>query len=165
MAVGTVEGDRDLYNASVLIHRGEIVLSYRKRLLPNYAVFDERRYFTPGDEPLSTVSFRGVEVAMTICEDIWSPTGPTHELAAGGAEVVLNLNASPYREGKAADREVMRRVGGVQGELAGCGGDDRRDHLGVEPHHHVVVHGGAGADEQRPRLVVEHLHADLTQDP
>ena len=107
VAVGTVEGDRDLYNASVLIHRGEIVLSYRKRLLPNYAVFDERRYFTPGDEPLSTVSFRGVEVAMTICEDIWSPTGPTHELAAGGAEVVLNLNASPYREGKAADREVM----------------------------------------------------------
>ncbi len=107
IAIGTVEGDRDLYNSAVLLHRGEVVLSFRKRLLPNYGVFDERRYFTPGDEPLSTVSFRGIEVAMTVCEDIWSPTGPVHDLAAGGAEVVLNLNASPYREGKASDREVM----------------------------------------------------------
>ncbi len=80
---------------------------YRKHLLPNYAVFDEQRYFTPStvDGPLFVIA--GVKVAITICEDAWSPTGPILTQAAGGAEVVVNVNASPYYAGRLGERETM----------------------------------------------------------
>ena len=83
--------------------------TYRKRLLPNYAVFDEARYFTPGNEtdPMELYLIGGVKVGVSICEDIWSPDGPLAEQAAGGAELAVNINASPYHLGKAAYRERM----------------------------------------------------------
>ena len=83
--------------------------TYRKRLLPNYAVFDEARYFTPGDEtdPLELYVIGGVKVGVSICEDVWSPDGPLAVQADGGAELAVNINASPYHRGKAADRERM----------------------------------------------------------
>ena len=80
---------------------------YHKRLLPNYAVFDEQRYFAPGTGDLAAVEVGGVRVGVSICEDAWSPTGPIAAQAAGGAELVVNLNASPYYAGRLAERERM----------------------------------------------------------
>jgi len=97
----------DLYNAAAVCAGGEVKGVYRKRLLPNYAVFDEQRYFTPGSEPLQLYLIGGVRIGISICEDIWSPTGPMALEAAGGAELILNLNASPYHAGRVAERHRM----------------------------------------------------------
>ena len=107
--VGFVDEDRDLFNAAAVCAQGEILGTYRKRLLPNYAVFDEARYFTPGNEtdPLELYVIGGVKVGISICEDIWSPDGPLAVQADGGAELAININASPYHRGKAAYRERM----------------------------------------------------------
>jgi NAD+ synthase (glutamine-hydrolysing) len=106
---GFVDVDFDLYNAAAVCAHGRVLGTYRKRLLPNYAVFDEARYFTPGDEtdPLELYTIGGVKVGVSICEDIWSPDGPLAVQADGGAELAVNINASPYHRGKAAYRERM----------------------------------------------------------
>jgi NAD+ synthase (glutamine-hydrolysing) len=105
--VGFVDADRDLFDAAAVCAGGEVVGVYHKRILPNYAVFDEQRYFAPGTEPLSLYVIGGVRVGVSVCEDAWSPTGPIAELAAGGAELVVNINASPYFAGRVAGRERM----------------------------------------------------------
>ncbi|HEY1281841.1 MAG TPA: NAD+ synthase [Acidimicrobiales bacterium] len=105
--VGFVDSGRDLHNAAAICAGGEIVGVYRKRLLPNYAVFDEQRYFTAGYEPLELYVAGGVRVGVSICEDAWSPTGPIASLGLGGAELVVNINASPYFAGRLAGRERM----------------------------------------------------------
>lgn len=106
--VGFVDGAGDLlFNAAAVCARGEILGVYRKRRLPNYAVFDEQRYFRPGDEPLTLNRVGGVRVGVSICEDAWWPNGPIADLARGGAELIVNLNASPYHAGKLAEREAM----------------------------------------------------------
>jgi NAD+ synthase (glutamine-hydrolysing) len=105
--VGFVDEQRDLHNAAAICAGGEVLGTYRKRLLPNYAVFDEQRYFAPGSEELQLYAFGDTEVGITVCEDVWSPKGPMQEQAAGGAEVVLNLSASPYYRGRWAERERM----------------------------------------------------------
>ncbi|HUV17812.1 MAG TPA: nitrilase-related carbon-nitrogen hydrolase, partial [Ilumatobacteraceae bacterium] len=89
--VGFVDQDRDLYNAAAVCANGEIVGTYRKRLLPNSTVFDEARYFTPGaaSDPLELFVVGGVKIGVSICEDIWSPFGPVAEQAAAGAEVSI----------------------------------------------------------------------------
>ena len=105
--VGFPEAGRELSNAAALCAGGRVVDVYRKHLLPNYGVFDEQRYFTPAtvDGPLFVVA--GVRVALSICEDAWSPTGPIARQAAGGAELVVNINASPYFAGRLREREAM----------------------------------------------------------
>ncbi len=107
--VGFVDSDRDLYNAAAVCANGEMLGTYRKRLLPNYAVFDEARYFTPGHESdaLELYLIGGVKVGISICEDIWSPIGPLATQAAGGAELNININGSPYHAGKVVGRERM----------------------------------------------------------
>lgn len=105
--VGFVDEGRDLYNAAALCANGEIAGVAHKRLLPNYGVFDEKRYFAPGVEPFTLFEIAGVAVGVSICEDAWSPTGPIYDLAAGGADVILNINASPYRAGKWREREQL----------------------------------------------------------
>jgi len=105
--VGFVDEERDLHNAAAVCVGGRVLGVYRKRLLPNYAVFDEQRYFAPGTEPLQLYGFGETEVGVTVCEDVWSPVGPMQEQAAGGAEVVVNLSASPYYRGRWAERERM----------------------------------------------------------
>jgi NAD+ synthase (glutamine-hydrolysing) len=107
--VGFVDAGRDLYDAAALCAHGDIVGTYHKRILPNYAVFDEARYFTPGDltDPLELYVIGGVRVGVSICEDAWSPNGPIAEQAAGGAELVVNINASPYSMDKVRLREKM----------------------------------------------------------
>ena len=105
--VGFPEAGRDLSNAAALCANGRVLGVYRKHLLPNYAVFDEQRYFAPStvDGPLFVVA--GVRVAISICEDAWSPNGPIITQAAGGAELVININASPYYAGRIHERETM----------------------------------------------------------
>ena len=107
--IGFVDQGRDLYNAAALCANGEIIGRYHKRLLPNATVFDEARYFTPGhsSDPLELYVIGGVKVGISICEDIWSPFGPVAEQAAAGAELSVNINASPFHAGKAAERERM----------------------------------------------------------
>ena len=105
--VGYVEQGRDLYNAAAVCANGEVVGTYSKRLLPNYSVFDEQRYFVPGDDPYVAFEIAGVLVGVTICEDVWSPDGPLPEQAAGGIELVVNLNASPFFAGRIRQRQEM----------------------------------------------------------
>jgi NAD+ synthase (glutamine-hydrolysing) len=97
--------DDGLANVCAVCADGEIRSLYRKRLLPNYGVFDEERYFEPGDEPL-VLTLAGRQVGLTVCEDIWEP-GPAADLAAAGAELLVNISASPYHVGKAESREEM----------------------------------------------------------
>jgi NAD+ synthase (glutamine-hydrolysing) len=105
--IGFPQPDSDLYNAAAVCANGKVLGVYRKHLLPNYAVFDEERYFEPwkDDGPLFVVG--GVRVAVSICEDAWSPSGPILTQAAAGAELVVNINASPYYAGRVRERETM----------------------------------------------------------
>ncbi len=105
--VGFVDSARDLFNAAAVCAGGMVKGVYHKRLLPNYAVFDEQRYFTPGAGAPRLFRIGGVRVGVSICEDAWSPSGPIAEQAAGGAELVININASPYYAGRLAERERM----------------------------------------------------------
>jgi NAD+ synthase (glutamine-hydrolysing) len=105
--VGFPQFGRDLHNAAAVCAHGRVHGVYRKHLLPNYAVFDEQRYFTPPEDPGPLFVVAGVRVGVSICEDAWSPTGPIFTQAAGGAEVIVNLNASPYYAGRLAERETM----------------------------------------------------------
>ena len=105
--VGFVDRDEnDIYNAAALLHDGRIAAIYHKIYLPNYGVFDENRYFRPGKRPLI---FRLGEalVGVNICEDIWYPAGPTEAQALAGAQLVVNISASPYHAGKSRARERM----------------------------------------------------------
>ena len=99
-------GRHELYNAAAVIAGTRIATSYAKWYLPNYGVFDESRYFHPGRRlPLITVN--GTVIGVNICEDIWLPEGPTRRQAAAGAEVIVNINASPFHVGKSRSREQM----------------------------------------------------------
>jgi len=104
--VGCIDHDGDLYNAAALLHQGRVAAVHRKVLLPNYGVFDEDRYFRPGRE-CAVVSLHDVRLGVSVCEDIWYPTGPLSAQAQAGAEVAININASPYHRGKRAWRERM----------------------------------------------------------
>jgi NAD+ synthase (glutamine-hydrolysing) len=105
--VGFVDAGRDLYNAAAVCADGRVQGIYRKRLLPNYGVFDEQRYFAPSQEEGRLFVIGGVRVGVVICEDAWSPDGPIADQSAGGAELIVNLNASPYHAGRLAERERM----------------------------------------------------------
>jgi len=98
------DGD-DIYNAAVVLRDGERVAHYRKQCLPNYGVFDERRHYRPGQDPC-VFEQDGVQVGVTICEDMWEQ-GPTAQSAAAGAELLINLNASPFHADKQAQREAL----------------------------------------------------------
>lgn len=95
-----------VYNSCALIVDQEIVEVYRKQLLPNYAVFDEHRYFDEGDEVL-VVDLFGKRCAISICEDVWIDNGPAYHAAEVGADVLLNISASPYFRGRGAERIDM----------------------------------------------------------
>ncbi len=97
-----------LYNAALWLREGEIIGRYFKHHLPNYSVFDEKRYFQSGGAPC-VIDFDGVPVGVTICEDLWHP-GPMASAAQAGAKLMLNLNASPYHIGKHQERESVLRM-------------------------------------------------------
>ncbi|RMF98490.1 MAG: NAD+ synthase, partial [Gammaproteobacteria bacterium] len=133
--VGYPEYDgQDIYNAAVVFRRRQQLANYRKQCLPNYLVFDEKRYFTPGTEP-AIVEIDGWRVGLAICEDIWHAE-PVAAAAAAGAELVVSINGSPFRAGKQAEREqvlarraaetglpmVYQNLAGAQDELVFDGG-------------------------------------------
>jgi NAD+ synthase (glutamine-hydrolysing) len=104
--VGFVDAKNDIYNSAAIIYDGKLVSIYHKIFLPNYGVFDENRYFQAGREcPIYTMF--GVGVGVNICEDIWYEAGPATAQAYAGAEVIVNISASPYHFGKENDRERM----------------------------------------------------------
>ena len=106
LVVGFVDAQEDLYNAAAVIHNGKLVDIYHKMYLPNYGVFDEDRYFRAGSEcPVYIIA--GVGVGVNICEDIWYEAGPATAQAYSGAEVIVNISASPYHFGKGESRERM----------------------------------------------------------
>ncbi|HEX6132972.1 MAG TPA: NAD+ synthase [Longimicrobiales bacterium] len=104
--VGFADRRFDLFNAAAVLHDGAWIGTYHKQRLPNYGVFDELRYFKPGRGEL-LVCVRGAWVGISICEDIWLPGGPIGRLARAGADVIVNINASPYHRGKWRDRHRM----------------------------------------------------------
>jgi NAD+ synthase (glutamine-hydrolysing) len=107
--IGFVDAREDIYNAAAIIHDGHLVGVYHKIFLPNYGVFDENRYFRAGKEcPVYVIA--GVNVGVNICEDIWYEAGPTTSQAYSGAEVIVNISASPYHFSKGNIREEMLKT-------------------------------------------------------
>jgi NAD+ synthase (glutamine-hydrolysing) len=104
--VGYPHYDRDLYNACAVCSGGEVKAIYRKRFLPNYGVFDEDRYFAPGDD-LLLLEHGKTLVGVTICEDMWQPGPPATDLSLAGAELLVNVSASPFHLSKDREREEM----------------------------------------------------------
>lgn len=105
--VGTVEHDQQLYNSAAVVDDGKVVSFVRKEILPNYLVFDEKRYFAPSDRPSLVFEKDGILFGVTICEDAWFKDGPVSKVAKLGAEIVININASPYSIGKRQTRAEM----------------------------------------------------------
>ncbi len=103
-----ITDQQGLFNGAGVIHGGVVVAEYRKQILPNYQVFDEKRYFLPGDQPC-VFEIDGYPIGITICEDIWNPA-PAALARAAGAELLINLNASPFHRGKRRERQALLAV-------------------------------------------------------
>jgi len=101
-----------IYNSAAVCHQGAVKGIYRKQLLPNYSVFDEKRYFSPGTSAGPIVQIAGVMVGISICEDQWFDEGPLNDQITSGVGLAISLNASPYQRGKDADRAstIIERV-------------------------------------------------------
>ncbi len=106
LVLGFVDSDHDLYNAAAIVHDGKLAGVYRKIYLPTYGVFDEDRYFRAGNT-CQVYVMGGTSVGITVCEDVWYEAGPAMIEAHAGAEVIVNIGASPYHSGKPAQRERM----------------------------------------------------------
>ena len=113
---GFVDSDPDVYNAAAVANDGKVVGVYHKMHLPNYGVFDEERYFEAGEE-CAVFVICGVRVGVNVCEDIWQAVGPTVVQRSAGAEVIVNISASPFHSGKTAWRENMLSTRASDNEL------------------------------------------------
>jgi NAD+ synthase (glutamine-hydrolysing) len=169
--VGFVDRSRSgIHNAAAVIYRGKIRGVFRKELLPNYGVFDEKRYFLPGTRP-RVFRYGNILFGIGICEDMWFREGPTHSMARAGARLIFNINASPYHTGKIYVREDVVRsriredrvwvayinlVGG-QDELVFDGQSFVMDHSGA-----VVASAGAFREDL---LVVDIPEKELARKP
>jgi NAD+ synthase (glutamine-hydrolysing) len=142
--VGVPLLDGGLYNACAICAEGAVTGWAKKWHLPNYGVFDEKRYFASGDE-LALVDVAGTKVGITICEDMWVPGPPTTELASAGAELVVNLSASPFHVGRAQEREAIfsarARESGVR--VALCNMVGGQDELVFDGHSLVIESDGS----------------------
>jgi NAD+ synthase (glutamine-hydrolysing) len=109
IVLGAVDWDVESYNSAFVIYKGEIYGSYKKMFLPNYSVFDEKRYFTAGRAPF-LMEMERIKIGITICEDLWVPNGPAVSLAQNGANLILNLSASPFYKGRNKVRFEMLKT-------------------------------------------------------
>src|SRR6202171_1226386 len=153
--VGFVDEDGDLFNAAAFMHDGELKAVYHKVFLPNYGVFDEQRYFEPGHRcPIFELD--GVRIGASVCEDCWYPSGPMAWEAHHGAQLLVNINGSPYHAGKRGPREAM--VGGRAADYVAfvawvntVGGQDELVFDGNSvvfgPHGEVLAHASSFAEE------------------
>jgi NAD+ synthase (glutamine-hydrolysing) len=114
--VGATPDGQGLSNAAALCAGGRVVGIYRKRFLPNYGVFDEQRWFVSSNEAPTLFEVAGACVGISVCEDVWFPDGPVAQQGRAGADVVVNLNASPYNRGRHGERLAM-----LQGRVAEAG--------------------------------------------
>ena len=112
--VGYVDRDTELYNAAAICQRGMLAGRYHKQILPNYGPFDEQRYFKVGGLPTVLYAIGGVRVGVTVCEDAWFSAGPIAHQSAGGAELIININASPFFSGRLAGREAMLKERAIE---------------------------------------------------
>jgi NAD+ synthase (glutamine-hydrolysing) len=142
--VGFPERAEDVYNAAAVLADGEVKFVYRKMRLPNYGVFDEVRYFQAGESG-AVMEVDGVRVGLTICEDIWVPGAPLLDEALAGAEIVVNLSASPYDRGKGTRRERMlvQRARDNLCAIAFCALVGGQDELVFDGQSCVIDHTGA----------------------
>jgi NAD+ synthase (glutamine-hydrolysing) len=134
---------RHAHNSLAVLSRGELRSVYRKNRLPNYAVFDEQRYFVPGTEP-ATIEVAGTRVGLTVCEDVWEEGPPASSEAGEGAELIANPSGSPYHRGKGREREAMfaERARAYGAHLAFCNLVGGQDELVFDGHSFVVGPGG-----------------------
>jgi NAD+ synthase (glutamine-hydrolysing) len=141
--VGFPERADDVYNAAAVLADGRIAGVYRKLRLPNYGVFDEQRYFQAGEAP-ATVEVNGATVGITVCEDIWEPGPPATAEALAGAQVVVNLSASPYHHGKGRQRERMlaQRARDSLVSVLFCNAVGGQDELVFDGHSVAIDHAG-----------------------
>lgn len=159
--VGFAEWDGDCFNSAALLAEGRVQAVYRKRFLPNYGVFDERRYFRPGTRAL-TVCVAGARVGVTICEDIWYATPIASELAAARLDLVCCLAASPYHRGKGDRREAMlaTRAADCAAALAFCNQVGAQDAL-VFDGRSCLVDAAGGLVARAPQFAEDLLVADV----
>lgn len=163
VVIGFVEsGHNRLYNAAAICHGGRVVAVYRKQQLPNYGVFDERRYFEPGRGHTLIETPDGV-VGVCVCEDVWAPDGPAISQGDAGAQIVININASPFQKGRLEEREEMlaaraRRAGAAIAYVNTVGGQDE-----------VVFDGGSLIVDATGRTIARYPqfkeHTDVTAVP
>jgi NAD+ synthase (glutamine-hydrolysing) len=156
--VGFPERDVAIHNSLAVLAGGEVAGVYRKVLLPNYGVFDERRYFEPGTDP-ALIELGAVPVGLTICEDIWFPGAPASSEALAGASLIVNASASPYHRGRGSEREqmVMQRAAETGAAIALCNLVGGQDELVFDGHSVVVSEAGelrARAAQFEQELVV-----------
>jgi NAD+ synthase (glutamine-hydrolysing) len=137
--VGFPERANDVYNAAAVLADGKVAAVYRKVFLPNYSVFDEQRYFQSGSGG-ALVELNGVPLGITICEDIWEPGPPATDEALAGAQVIVNLSASPYHAGKGLEREAMlvQRARDNNAAILFCNSVGGQDELVFDGHSVVI---------------------------
>jgi len=151
--IGHPEQDADgrLYNALIVARNREVIGSYRKQHLPNYGVFDEQRYFTSG-HGVSVIDIDGQRVGLTICEDIWADGNPISGMKAHGADLVVNISASPYHRGKGGERIKLLadRAAEAGCPIAYCNILGGQDELVFDGHCAVVTAAGEVVAELPP---------------
>jgi NAD+ synthase (glutamine-hydrolysing) len=152
-------------NAAALLYRGEVVVRYYKRHLPNYGVFDEARYFVPGTE-MPIVRLHGVDVALTVCEDLWVEGGPCGVIGQAGADLVVSPNASPYERAKDDLRLplVRRRAEEARATVLYCNQVGGQDEL-VFDGDSLAVDATGELLARAPQFVEHLLTVDLSIDP
>jgi NAD+ synthase (glutamine-hydrolysing) len=135
---------RHAHNSLAVLADGEVRAVYRKNRLPNYAVFDEQRYFVPGVEPM-TIEVAGSKVGLTVCEDVWEEGPPASSEAAEGAVLIANPSGSPYHRDKGREREAMfaARARAYGTHLAFCNLVGGQDELVFDGQSFVVDPSGA----------------------
>lgn len=150
-----------LYNSAALICDGKYVATARKMLLPNYGVFDEKRYFTEGEEPLR-FSLKGAQIGLTICEDIWEESGPGKSLSKH-IDLLINISSSPYHKGKAQVRRqmIIKRAKAYKCPIAYVNLVGGQDEL-VFDGHSLVVGSDGGIIAQANSFEEEVLFFDIT---
>ena len=134
-----------LFNMAGVIYQGKLLIEYAKQCLPNYQVFDEKRYFVAGDKP-AVFEFKHVRIGLCICEDIWFPE-PASQAKAAGADLIININASPYHQQKQRQREAVVAARALENKLPvvyvnAVGGQDE-----------LVFDGGSHAVDAEGQLV------------
>jgi NAD+ synthase (glutamine-hydrolysing) len=155
VVVGFVDEEGDIFNSAAFIEDGVVKAVYHKVFLPNYGVFDEKRYFAPGHRA-PILDFGGERLGLSVCEDCWFPAGPMAWEADHGAQLLININGSPYHYGKRAPREAMvagraRDYGSWVAWVNTVGGQDELVFDGnsvvIDPKGNVVARAGSFVQE------------------